>query len=39
MMPEMGRSTTHREGAELIRQWIASLQGSCAGDSANVAKK
>ncbi len=39
MMPEMGRSTTHREGVELIRQWIASLQGSCAGDDANVATK
>lgn len=39
MMPEMGRSTTHLEGVELIRQWVASLQGSCAGDDAGVAKK
>ncbi|MFT3792506.1 MAG: SO2930 family diheme c-type cytochrome [Rudaea sp.] len=29
MMPEMGRSTTHREGVELIRDWIAAMQGTC----------
>lgn len=29
MMPEMGRTTTHREGADLIREWIASLPGTC----------
>jgi uncharacterized repeat protein (TIGR03806 family) len=28
-MPEAGRSIAHAEGVELIRQWIASLQGSC----------
>jgi uncharacterized repeat protein (TIGR03806 family) len=29
MMPEQGRTTTHREGVTLIREWIASLQGAC----------
>jgi uncharacterized repeat protein (TIGR03806 family) len=29
MMPEMGRSTTHREGVDLIRQWIAAMPGNC----------
>jgi len=29
MMPEQGRSTTHHEGVELIRQWINSLPGTC----------
>lgn len=29
MMPEMGRDTTHREGVELIRQWIAAMPGNC----------
>jgi hypothetical protein len=29
MMPEQGRGTVHREGVELIREWIASLPGSC----------
>jgi len=29
MMPEQGRSTTHREGVALIEQWIASLPGNC----------
>lgn len=29
MMPEMGRNTTHEEGVELIRAWIASMQGTC----------
>jgi uncharacterized repeat protein (TIGR03806 family) len=33
MMPEQGRSTTHREGLELIRQWVSSLQGSCSADA------
>ena len=28
-MPEVGRSIAHAEGVDLIRQWIASLQGSC----------
>lgn len=31
MMPEMGRTTTDREAVELIRAWIASLPGNCAG--------
>lgn len=29
MMPEIGRSTSHREGVELIREWIAAQPGSC----------
>jgi uncharacterized repeat protein (TIGR03806 family) len=29
MMPELGRSTVHIEGVELIREWIASLDGDC----------
>nr|WP_187669974.1 SO2930 family diheme c-type cytochrome [Pseudomonas carbonaria] len=29
MMPELGRSTVHREGLELIDRWIASLDGEC----------
>jgi uncharacterized repeat protein (TIGR03806 family) len=29
MMPEMGRDTTHREGVDLIRQWIAAMPGNC----------
>jgi uncharacterized repeat protein (TIGR03806 family) len=29
MMPEMGRTTTHKEGAELIREWIAAMPGNC----------
>lgn len=29
MMPELGRSTTHHEGVELIREWIASMPGNC----------
>jgi len=29
MMPEQGRGTVHREGLELIREWIASLPGQC----------
>ena len=28
-MPELGRSTVHREGVELIRGWIAALPGDC----------
>ena len=34
MMPEQGRNTTHREGVALIRQWVASLPGSCSADVA-----
>ena len=29
MMPELGRSVTHAEGVELIRQWIAEQHGDC----------
>jgi uncharacterized repeat protein (TIGR03806 family) len=29
MMPEQGRTTTHREGVALIRDWISALQGAC----------
>lgn len=29
MMPELGRSTVHREGLALIRAWIAAQSGSC----------
>jgi uncharacterized repeat protein (TIGR03806 family) len=29
MMPEIGRSTVHREGVALIKAWIAALPGSC----------
>jgi hypothetical protein len=25
MMPELGRSTVHKEGAALLRQWIAEM--------------
>lgn len=31
MMPELGRSTIHREGVELVAEWIRSLEGDCAG--------
>ncbi len=34
MMPEQGRSTVHREGLELIRQWVGTLTGSCSADVA-----
>ncbi len=29
MMPELGRALVHREGVELITQWISSLEGVC----------
>ena len=29
MMPEQGRGTVHREGLELIRNWIAAMPGEC----------
>ena len=28
-MPELGRSTVHDEGVELIRRWVAALPGDC----------
>jgi uncharacterized repeat protein (TIGR03806 family) len=30
-MPELGRALVHTEGVELIRDWIAALEGSCVG--------
>lgn len=30
MMPELGRSTAHREGVALIEAWIAAQPGNCA---------
>lgn len=32
MMPELGRSIVHREGAALIRAWIAAQEGACGID-------
>lgn len=29
MMPEIGRSTVHKEGVALIRQWVEKLDGDC----------
>jgi uncharacterized repeat protein (TIGR03806 family) len=29
MMPEQGRNTTHREGVDLIKEWISAMQGTC----------
>ena len=29
MMPELGRAVVHREGVELIREWINAQQGNC----------
>ncbi|MDH1265591.1 SO2930 family diheme c-type cytochrome [Pseudomonas sp. GD03944] len=29
MMPELGRSTAHGQGVEVLRRWIASLEGDC----------
>ena len=29
MMPEIGRSSVHREGVALIKAWIAALPGTC----------
>lgn len=29
MMPELGRSLAHEEGAALLREWIAGMPGSC----------
>ncbi|MBB5519527.1 SO2930 family diheme c-type cytochrome [Amphiplicatus metriothermophilus] len=30
MMPELGRAVVHEEGAALIRNWIAGMEGGCA---------
>lgn len=29
-MPEVGRQLVHQEGVELVRSWIASMEGDCA---------
>jgi uncharacterized repeat protein (TIGR03806 family) len=29
MMPELGRTSVHKEGVELIRAWIAAMPGQC----------
>ncbi len=29
MMPELGRTLVHREGVDLIKSWILSLEGDC----------
>ncbi|SEA36943.1 SO2930 family diheme c-type cytochrome [Microbulbifer marinus] len=29
MMPELGRSLVHEEGTALLREWVASMPGSC----------
>lgn len=29
MMPELGRSLAHEDGVELIREWIAQMEGNC----------
>ena len=29
MMPEIGRAVAHEEGVELVREWVASLEGGC----------
>ena len=34
MMPALGRSTVHREGVQLIRDWIAALPGHCQNDTS-----
>jgi len=39
MMPELGRSTVHQEGVQLIRDWIAAMPGHCQNDPATIATK
>jgi len=34
MMPELGRSTVHQEGLQLIRDWIAAMPGHCQNDTS-----
>jgi hypothetical protein len=29
MMPELGRSSVHAEGMDVLQRWIASLNGDC----------
>jgi uncharacterized repeat protein (TIGR03806 family) len=35
MMPEQGRTTTHREGVALIEQWILEMPGVCQPETQN----
>jgi uncharacterized repeat protein (TIGR03806 family) len=37
MMPELGRSVVHDEGVQLIRDWIAAMQGGCDTDAPTMA--
>jgi len=37
MMPELGRSVVHDEGVQLIRDWIAAMQGGCDTGASTVA--
>jgi hypothetical protein len=30
IMPSLGHSVVHREGVELIRDWISAMPGKCA---------
>ncbi|MFL6698067.1 MAG: SO2930 family diheme c-type cytochrome [Vitreoscilla sp.] len=39
MMPELGRNTVHREGVQLIRDWIAAMPGHCRTDQTDVPRK
>jgi uncharacterized repeat protein (TIGR03806 family) len=34
MMPELGRSVVHDEGVQLIRDWIAAMQGNCGSEQS-----
>ncbi|MEK7833193.1 MAG: c-type cytochrome, partial [Acidobacteriota bacterium] len=36
MMPEIGRSLSHKEGTVLVREWLATLKGGC-GDGKTAA--
>lgn len=36
MMPELGRTLIHREGVDLIRAWIRSIEGHCTARSASL---
>ncbi len=36
MMPELGRSTVHREGVDLINEWIEKMSGDCNIEEVNL---
>jgi uncharacterized repeat protein (TIGR03806 family) len=36
MMPEIGRTMVHREGVDLIREWLKSLAGTCGGTRPSI---